>query len=257
MIRNLLVVAGASFVLAVACFTGVFALGGPDLVRNGWTIPADWDVRVTERDEIRVSRPRHAIERSLAWTGGDLLQVDLPADVSYEPGDEARVVISGPASIVDRIKLVDGRLFLTGADDEESLTIDGKGIRWMRDSDRTRIRVIAPAVRRFISNASGDLTISRFDQPELLVQVNGDGDVEAQGRADKITLEIVGSGDADLEDVNAGDAAVSIDGTGDASLSARGAVWAKIAGSGDITLLTKASKVISDVTGSGDVRIQD
>jgi hypothetical protein len=41
MIRNLLIIAGASFVLMLACFAGVAALAGPTIIKEGWTLPFD------------------------------------------------------------------------------------------------------------------------------------------------------------------------------------------------------------------------
>jgi len=49
MIRNLIVIAVASFVLTVACFAGVAAIGGRDLMEHGWTIPAHVRVSPGER----------------------------------------------------------------------------------------------------------------------------------------------------------------------------------------------------------------
>jgi hypothetical protein len=38
MMRALIITAVASFVLALACFAGAAALGGRDLIENGWTV---------------------------------------------------------------------------------------------------------------------------------------------------------------------------------------------------------------------------
>jgi hypothetical protein len=79
MIRNLTIVAVASFVLAVGCFTGAFALGGRDILQHGWNFPADWNV-----DDRRRPRPRQhhghrsgssttttarPTTRDIAWSG--------------------------------------------------------------------------------------------------------------------------------------------------------------------------------------------
>ncbi|MCK5908376.1 MAG: DUF2807 domain-containing protein, partial [Caulobacter sp.] len=37
LIRNTLIVAGASFALAIGCFAGVAAIAGPEIMKNGWT----------------------------------------------------------------------------------------------------------------------------------------------------------------------------------------------------------------------------
>jgi hypothetical protein len=38
MMRALIITAAASFVLAIACFAGAAALGGRELLENGWTV---------------------------------------------------------------------------------------------------------------------------------------------------------------------------------------------------------------------------
>ena len=102
MIRTLLLIAAASFVLMLAAFGGAAALGGPELLRNGWTID------VGDNDSEAWSGP--TVERTLEWTGGDRLTIALPADVVFTQGDTPSVVVSGPETAVQRITLVDGRL---------------------------------------------------------------------------------------------------------------------------------------------------
>jgi hypothetical protein len=51
MIRNLTIVAVASFVLFVGCLAGAFALGGRDIMQHGWTFPADWNIEVNDDND--------------------------------------------------------------------------------------------------------------------------------------------------------------------------------------------------------------
>lgn len=255
MIRNLIVIAVASFVLAVACFAGVAALGGRDLAEHGWTIPArlvdesdnDFHISIGKR---RDSGP--ATTRDLAWSGGPELKIDLPADVSYTQGPVAGITVSGPKSLVDQVVLVDGALRFKSPDGPDS-----QGLRAHFNSDRLTITVVAPAVRAFTLNGSPELDITGYDQPDLTVEINGSGNVTAAGKAEVMTLAIAGSGDADLDALNVRDASVRIAGSGDASLSAKGAVRVSIAGSGDVTLRVKPASLTSNIEGSGDLHLPD
>jgi hypothetical protein len=168
MIRNLTIVAVASFVLAIGCFTGAFALGGPQLLRHGWNFPADWNItvgddhdnvhvghRYIDRHERRHHHPRHRLERR------DALQIDAPAEVIFTQaaaGAGGSVRITGPKALVDRVTLENGRLGLR----------DGAGdvtVHVRRDSDQLSIEIVAPGVRSFTVNGSGDLHLKGYDQP--------------------------------------------------------------------------------------------
>lgn len=253
MIRNLIIIAVASFILTVACLAGVAALGGRDLARNGWTIPATIfenlgedgetvSISVGGRDE---SGPDTT--RELAWSGGDELRVDIPADVAFTQGDTARVTVTGPQSLVERVVVVDGSLRFAD---------DGQGRSHIRfNRERLRITIVAPAVKRFVVNGSPSVTVAGFDQPDMAIEINGSGSLTARGKTRSLALTISGSGDADLGALETQDARVSLAGSGDAELSPRGAAQVTIAGSGDVTLLTRPASLSSNIDGSGDLHL--
>ena len=258
MIRTLITIAFASFILAVACLAGAAALGGRDIAENNWTIPSEWQYRITDRDgHSRMERVRSSeqVSREIPWTGGDLLVLDLPVDVTYVQGDESRVVIEGPKDYAERITLQDGRFGLSGDDglDASDVTIDLNGVRVIDAGERIRITVTAPKVTNFTVNGSGDLKIRDYDQPELTVKVQGSGDVAGAGRAGVLKLEIVGSGSIDLADIEARDAQVATSGSGDVTIAAAGAVKASVAGSGGVSLRAKPASLTSEISGSGDI----
>lgn len=255
MIRNLIVIAVASFVLTLVCFAGVAALGGRDLMEHGWSIPAsvfddeDGDVHISVGGREEAGPPT---TRDIAWAGGDWLGVDVPAEVRYSQGPVAKITVSGPRALVDRLVVVDGALRFR---DPEGVV--GEGLRVHYSRDRLTITVVAPAVKRFVLNGSPELSITAYDQPELTVEINGSGSVTATGRTDVLTLAIAGSGDADLAALSTRDAKVSLAGSGDAELSPTGAAQVDIAGSGDVTLTTKPASLGSNIDGSGDLHLPD
>lgn len=268
MIRNALIIAGASFVLMLGCLAGVAALAGPVILKDGWTIPFDEDGdRIVIRENGKViHQGRHVglagraaspmVDRQFAWTGKDTLTLNLPVDVTYVQGDDAKIVVSGPQSFVDRLRITDGHIGLGDSDsiDHGSLTIDAHGVRIASDSDRVRITVIAPAVTRFELNGSGDLEINRYDQPMLALALNGSGDVTAEGKSQQLELVAAGSGDADLERLEARDAKIATSGSGDAEIDVSHEVQIAISGSGDVSLNRKPVSETSTVSGSGEVR---
>jgi hypothetical protein len=263
MIRNLTIVAVASFVLCVGCFAGAFALGGRDLIQHGWTIPSDWHVEVNDdNDSIHVS-PGHVrvgdgetATRQIAWTGGDALQVDVPAEVIFTqaaPGAGASVKIVGPKRLVDRVILENGRLTFKDDAGSGNLVINGHGIEVLSDDEQLSIEITAPGVRDFTLNGSGALYLKGYDQPSLAVQINGSGHVEAQGKARQLDLQVSGSGEADLESLEAGDSKIAVAGSGEAHVAPHGATEVDLAGSGEVYLTAKPTTLTSNVAGSGEV----
>ena len=253
MIRNLIVIAVASFVLTVACLAGVAALGGRDLVENGWSIPA---AIFDDEDNVSISISpgrRHNgpdVTRELGWPGGTLLEIDLPADVTYTQGPVAKVTVSGPQNLVDRIVVDGGRLRFR--DD------DNGGAPHLRfNRERIHITVAAPGVKTFVLNGSPDLTLAAYDQPDLAIEINGSGEVTGTGKTQALSLAIAGSGDATLARMAAQDAAISIAGSGNAEVAAKGAVQVDIAGSGDVVLTEKPASLSSNIDGSGDLRLPE
>ncbi len=259
MIRNLIVIAVASFVLTVVCAAGVVALGGRDLLEHGWSIPGN--IHVSDNgDDVHISvggREDLGPEttRDLAWAGGPGLTINLPAEVTYVQGPTAKITVNGPKALVDRVAIVDGSLRFEPNGGESRVTVDGHGVNIDTVRDGLRITVVAPAVTKFVLNGSPSLTLSAYDQPALAVEINGSGEVSGTGKTQALTLTIAGSGDASLADLQAQNADVSLSGSGDAELQARGAVQVAIAGSGDVTLTVKPASLSSNIAGSGDLHL--
>lgn len=255
MTRTLLIIFGAATILCIASFAGAAALGGADLSRNGWT----WVIDETE-DGGRIRRSTSAevdlgpeTTRTVAWTGGQTLSLDLPADVTFIQGDTANVVIAGPQSAVDRVQVDGGRIRLRDGSDRAVVRWDRNGIEGWSDTERLRIVVTAPSVTRFDIEGSSDLTIQDYDQDVFTLDVSGSGDVTATGRTTTVDLDIAGSGDVDLSDLTTTDARADISGSGDATLAPTGEAAISISGSGDVDLTTRPARLTQDITGSGDV----
>ena len=248
MIRTLLIITGASLVLCIAALGGAAALGGNDLARHGWT----WTFRghgdghdETVRFQRADSGP--SVTRTLPWDGGERLDIDVAADVTYIQGEEASVEVVGPRDQVEGLRLDGGRLTF---DDDDNVDVVVFG--W-RNSDRLRITVTAPSVRNFNLSSSGDLTIRDYDQPGLFVAILGSGEVDASGRTEAVELDISGSGEADFSGLETRDADIEISGSGEAIVGPTGAARIAISGSGDVDLTRRPASLTQSISGSGDV----
>ena len=250
MIRTLLIIAGASLVLCIVTVGGAAAVGGRDLASHNWTwtFPDNGEMH-TVHFERGDDGP--TVSRTLAWTGGDRLQVEIPGDVAYIQGPTASVVVTGQKSLVDKVRLVDGRLTWNDAGRQNDHLVFGWNVH-----DRLHVVVTAPSVNRFDLESSADLSIRDYDQPTLALDVSGSGDVEASGKTGAATLDISGSSETDLSAMTITDANVSISGSGDVRVGPTGSARIDISGSGDVDLTQRPARLEQDISGSGDINQQ-
>ncbi|MFY7852959.1 MAG: GIN domain-containing protein [Brevundimonas sp.] len=258
MIRTLFIIAGAALVLSLATLGGAAALGGRDLAANGWS----WTFIEDEWGNGRIERSGKAedlgpdVTRSVAFDGGERLELDLSADVTYVQGDANTVVITGPQPIIDRIRVEGSRLWMEDGPERVTVRWNNQGIDGWSDSERVRITVTAPSVTTFDLEGSSDLKIRDYDQTALSIDVSGSGEIEADGRAQTLELDISGSGEVDLSRLELTDANVAIAGSGEARLGPTGRVDVTVSGSGDVELTRQPTTLNQNISGSGEIDIR-
>jgi hypothetical protein len=244
MTRTLILIAGVGFVVAVICLGGAAALGGRELAANGWTIHGGHGVHFTvdsdiDRSGAAIDGGGPAETRQLAWSGGQALDIEVPADVRFTqaPGP-AKLTISGPKGTVEQLRL-------SGSE----LDFDQKPA----NAQQVTITMTAPDVRRFTLDGDGALSIAGFDQDKLELELNGDNQATVQGRARAVELEIAGDGKADLAALAVEQAEVRIEGSGHATVAPSLKADLEISGDGEIDLTTHPADMHSDVSGSGRI----
>ncbi|WGM37915.1 DUF2807 domain-containing protein [Caulobacter sp. NIBR1757] len=246
MIRTLAIIAGAGFLTFIVCLTSVIAMGGPEIVRDGFVIPAVLE-RIEQGDDY-VSPDTPRTSKTFAWTGTDELTVDLAADVTLVEGETAGVTVTGLQRDVDQVRVEGGRIFWEDHGRRE------RHIVW-HDDRSLKIVVTAPKVSKVTINGSGDVTLKDYSQPSLAVSIAGSGDLDGRGATEKLTVDIAGSGDVDLRYLTAKTATLDVAGSGDINADATDEAVIKVSGSGDITLSRTPTKLSQDVAGSGDVYV--
>ncbi len=97
-------------------------------------------------DGSTTSATRRTTSREIAWSGGDTLTVEVPADVKVaRTAGAATVTVSGPAQAVADVEIEDGVVrWREGHDDD--------------DDARLSLVVAAPTVTRFVMRHRGVLT---------------------------------------------------------------------------------------------------
>lgn len=254
MIRNLLIITFVGLGLAVVGIGGATAVGGADLARGDWT----WVVSEEPGDSgFRIERGAASpdVTRTLDWKGGDTLSIDMPGEVAYTQGSQPSIVVTGPQSIVDRVRLIDGRLAL-----EPSSKGERSFIRWTRTSlhgwsetEALRVVVTAPSVRTFDLTGDSELTVRHYDQPELKLVMSGSSYVDVQGVAQSVDIDLSGSSRAELESLRVTDARIRASGYGQVEVGPTGVATVDVSGGAEVDLTKQPGELRQSISGDAEV----
>jgi hypothetical protein len=241
MTRTLTLVAIGGIVTATVCLPLAAALshraGGwswADASHFSW-----FDDDADDRDSDSANSHGPVETRDFPWSGADTLQLDIAANLHYEPAPQWHLSIRGPRRVLDRISVDGSRIALERSYHHMAGVLD--------------IELSGPALRVVTLNASGKLTLDQLRQDALTVAIHGSGSVRASGTVDTLKLDIMGSGDALLEQLAAHSSKIFIAGSGSADIAPIDTADIFIAGSGDVRLHTHPKRLSSKVAGSGQI----
>jgi hypothetical protein len=177
---------------------------------------------------------------SLPLTTSDSLVIDLPADVRYQPGGKAEVIVSGDPSLIGHVKMDGARLFLDC----------NQG--W--SAPKFNVSVSGPAITRWKLLGSSDLTLSDINQSQLRLSIKGSGSATATGIANTADVDISGSGAARFKGLTTQSAQITIHGSGDAQITAQTDAEVSIYGSGNVELAGHPNLKRAEIKGSGRIQ---
>lgn len=235
MIKPLLITSLCAFLAAAGFFSLAVASGVAHGGNEFWRNFDDFDSN--DRRE-RISGDGPQTTRTLAWPGGDSLEISVRADVKYTQGPVGSLTVTGPKGAVEHLIVDDGELRFD---------------RRMRDTGRLSIVMTAPDVKEFVLAGSQNLSIDGYQQDTLAVTIAGSGEMVVRGAAKTLELNIAGSGDVDASGLTLDDAEVNIAGSGDATIAPKLSADINIAGSGDVVLKSNPAKLETSIFGSGSV----
>jgi hypothetical protein len=228
MTRNLAWIAAGGLCIGIACLVLALLAGG-----RGPRDPAP--ASTGQPCDMRADGV--VAERRLAWSGGDAIEIAVPATVRYRGGSSTDIVVRGPGPFVERIALRGQAVVLACHPIGPPPSID--------------IALPGEAFRRIGLNGSGHLVLENLDQAELAVNIAGNGSVRAQGRVKELRLSIAGSGRARLAALTLRRLIVKLSGSGHVEASPTQAADIEIAGTGDVRLLVRPKSLTSQIAGSG------
>tara|TARA_R110002096_G_scaffold415163_1_gene616697 strand:+ start:86560 stop:87342 length:783 start_codon:yes stop_codon:yes gene_type:complete len=123
----------------------------------------------------------------------------------------------------------------------DTLKIKHKRGNFNYDNDQEMIiNIVMPNIESMQINGSGDAEIIGVDNDELELSINGSGDMVVSGKTNKADIGINGSGDIMMDEVTGNSVGISINGSGDVAFSG-----------GTCTTLE------IDIHGSGDVEAKN
>ena len=230
MSRTLGLIATFGLGIGVVSLALAWALGGRDLDR------------LIDRGTFTLQACKEggtASERHLPWTGGEVIEVALPAVVRLRAGEGSDIVLRGSPGVIANVELRGHRLVL--------------GCRWFTSSRDIEITLPGQAFRRIGLSGSGRVNLENLSQPELALSLTGSGSLRGQGTVDHLSVTITGSGSADLAKVAAKQLTVKISGSGDVEAAPKDDADITIAGSGNVRLASRPARLKNHIAGSGRV----
>jgi hypothetical protein len=180
-----------------------------------------------------------------AWDGGDRAEIAVPATVHYQAGGAPRVIVRGPADLLERVRYQDGelkmkdRLFGDTDNHGETLDVTLTGMKLQKVELAGRV----------------DMDMGEIHQDELQLSIAGRGSFDASGNADNLMLHIAGSGDYHLGKLAARTVKVDIAGSGQIDAASPASARISIVGSGQVRFAAMPKDISTNIIGSG--RISD
>lgn len=100
---------------------------------------------------------------------------------------------------------------------------------------------------------SNDVDLGHVERDKLNITIAASGSATAEGKVDRLTVSVLGTGKANLGKLAARSVTVAIMGSGEATIAPRDEAKITIMGSGDVHLLTRPGRIQRTVVGSGRI----
>jgi hypothetical protein len=166
-------------------------------------------------------------------------------DVQLHVGEPQSVRVRAGEKVIDDVRTVvrDGAL---------QVTFDHHGF----GSDDVVIEASVPKLTGIEASGSGDIDAKYIDADAFEVRSDGSADITLDGTTNRLSVDLDGSGDADLVQLEAREAHVTVGGSGDADVQANQKLEVALDGSGDVRYHGDPA-LTRRVDGSGDLSRAD
>ena len=177
----------------------------------------------------------------------DRLEIADDVDVDVVPGDGREVRVYGGEDVLDRVETRSSGGVLR-------IDLRDRGIVIGPDPlGDVRVEVATSELDGVKIGSSGDVELGDLAVPELELEIEGAGEVDASGAADDLTATIRGAGDANLSDLAVRTATVVVHGAGEAHVNVSERLDVTVRGAADV--IYRGDPVVTqDIEGAGEVR---
>jgi hypothetical protein len=177
----------------------------------------------------------------------DRLEIADSVDVEVVPGDGREVEVFGGEDVLDRVETESSGGLLR-------IDIRDRGIVIGEDPlGDVRVQVAASALDSVKIGGTGDVELGTLDLPELVLEIEGAGEVQASGTADRLDATIQGAGDTDLDELAVREARIVVQGAGEARVNVSERLDVKVQGAADVVY--RGDPLITrDIEGAGEIR---
>jgi hypothetical protein len=176
----------------------------------------------------------------------DRIEVSDDLEVEVVPGGGTDLQVRAGEDVMDRVRTDSSAGLLR-------LHLVDRGIVIGPDPlGDVRIRVGADDVRGVKIEGSGNVTLIGVREDTLDLEVEGAGEIDANGSVEELNATIQGAGDANLAGLQARTARITVQGAGDADLNVTDALDVTVQGAGDVSYRGDPS-VSSEIQGAGDI----
>ncbi|HTE26287.1 head GIN domain-containing protein [Flavitalea sp.] len=193
------------------------------------------------------------------------IEMGVPADMYYIPGNNFKIEITAQRNILDVIETYVSDNILKvkvkhsvniKSHEPVTIKITAPDVSWLGVNGSGNIKVLEPfepAATTLSINGSGTMVVAKLVAEDVQVKISGSGSIQVyDGNTSKESLSISGSGLIDLAALTAVQASTSTSGSGTMRVNVVSNLDCKISGSG-VVMYKGNPKVSSSVSGSGRV----
>lgn len=174
------------------------------------------------------------------------VQSENSADLEVSFGDAQSVTIVGEKAALDAVTL-------HVTDDVLRIFFNRK----IRTSRGVVVRIVMPGLLRSITlEGSGDAVVVGVNQDDFEALLTGSGDLSVDGRANRASYQVHGSGDVRAKRLKASDVSIESHGSGDIRAHASFKADITATSSGDVTISGGPTSVDKHKSGSGGINVR-
>ena len=190
------------------------------------------------------------------------IKLDCSADIFVTQGEEFSVIAESQANILDNLDLsLDGDILdidLVGCnrDFQLKLFITMPEVTFLKISGSGNIKgenLFTSENLNLRVTGSGNMDLD-LDYQSINTKITGSGNMDLTGVCEEFDYTISGSGDINSFGLISDRGFVKITGSGDTEVFVNEFLSVKITGSGDVLFKGNPDEIVSDITGSGDLR---